>query len=60
MRETASLPILTKPAHMRRLGPEARAVWDLEVRAADLYALAYPDLSAAGGGGAWREGPEIL
>lgn len=60
MRETASLPILTKPAHMRRLGPEARAVWELEVRAADLYALAYPDLSAAGGGGAWREGPEIL
>ena len=26
---------------------------------ADLYALAYPDLSAAVGGSLWREGPVI-
>lgn len=59
MRETAALPLLTKPAHVRRLGPEAQAVFDLEARAADLYALAYPDLRAAAGGAAWREVPEI-
>lgn len=60
MRKTAGLPILTKPADVRRLGPEAQAVFELEARAADLYALAYPDLSAAGGGVEWREGPVIL
>ena len=32
----------------------------LEARAADLYALAYPDLSAAVGGSVWREGPVIV
>lgn len=59
MRETASVPVLTKPAAVRRLGPEARALFDLEVRAADLYALAYPALAAAGGGSAWKEGPVL-
>ena len=59
MRETASAPVLTKPAAVRRLGPEARALFDLEVRAADLYALAYPALAAAGGGSAWKEGPVL-
>lgn len=57
---TASIPVLTKPAHIRSLGPEARAVWDLEERCADLYALAYPALDAARGGGIWREGPVML
>ena len=60
MRKTASVPVLTKPADVRRLGPEAREVFDLEARAADLYALAYPDLSAAVGGGVWRDGPVIV
>lgn len=59
MRRTAALPVLTKPAAVRDLGPEARAVFALEARAADLYALAYPDLSAAGGS-LWREGPVML
>ena len=60
MRESASLPVLTKPRHAERLAPEARALFTLEARGADLYALAYPDLEAAAGGGAWREGPVIL
>lgn len=60
MRETASVPILTKPADVRQLGPEAQALFTLEARATDLYTLAYPDLSAAGGGQEWREGPVIL
>lgn len=59
MRETALVPAWTKPAHVRRLGEEARTVWALEARAADLYALAYPELSAAAGGAGWRERPEI-
>ena len=60
MRESAAVPVLTKPAHAERLGAEARTLFRLEARAADLYALAYPELSAAGGGGMWREGPVIL
>ena len=59
MRETALVPVLTKPADVRRLGPEAQGLFELEARAADLYALAYPDLSAAGGSSLWREGPVI-
>ena len=60
MKKTAALPILTKPNHIRRLDAAAQELFELEARAADLYALAYPDLSAAAGGRAWREGPEIL
>lgn len=59
MRETASVSVLTKPADVRRLGPEAQRLFELEARAADLYALAFPELSAAVGGSLWREGPVI-
>ncbi len=60
MRKTSSLPVLTKPAAVGRLGEEARRLLEWEARAADLYALAYPDLSAAAGGSLWREGPAML
>ncbi len=60
MRETAAVPVLTKPADVRRLGAEARELFALEARAADLYALAYPNLSAAAGGSVWRDGPVIV
>ena len=59
MRKRAAVPVLTKPADVRKLGPEARHLLALEARATDLYTLAYPDLSAARGGGEWREGPVI-
>jgi predicted nucleotidyltransferase len=59
-RKAATVPILTKPNHVRRLSAEAQELFALEARAADLYALAYPDLSAAQGGSAWKEGPVIL
>lgn len=60
MRKTAAVPVLTKPNHVRRLDKAAQELFALEARAADLYALAYPDLAAAGGGSAWREGPVIV
>ncbi len=60
MKTTASLPVLTKPADVRRLGLEAQTLFELEARAVDLYALAYPDLSAAVGGSAWRESPVMV
>jgi len=60
MRETASLPVLTKPADVKRLSQEARRVFAMEAQAADLYVLAYPSLSAAGGGTEWTNGPVML
>ena len=49
MRKRAQLPVITKPAAVRQLSPEAQALFRLEARGADLYALAYPALSAAAG-----------
>ena len=60
MRETASLPVLTKPADVRLLPEPAQRLFALEARATDLYTLAYPNLTAAHGGAEWREGPVIL
>ena len=60
MRKTAAVPVLTRPAGARRLTPQAQALFSLEVRASDLYTLAYPNLAAAQGGGEWREGPAML
>ena len=60
MRTSAAAPVLTKPAQVRQLGPEARRLFAHEVRATDLYTLAYPRLEAAEGGTEWREGPVIL
>lgn len=58
-RRRAALPILTKPADVRRLTPEAQAVFRREVLATDLYTLAFPG-DPAPGGAEWREGPRVL
>lgn len=59
MRHTASLPVLTKPADVRRFSVQAQRLLELEARSTDLYTLAYPNLAAASGGAEWREGPVI-
>ena len=58
-RRRGALPILTKPADVRRLTPEAQAVFRQEVLATDLYTLAFPG-DPAPGGAEWREGPRVL
>ena len=60
MRERASLPILVKPADARMLSADAARLMELEARATDLYALAYPDLVQSAGGGEWRTSPVIV
>lgn len=52
-------PLLTKPADVRRLSPEAQQLFALEARATDFFTLAYPSLSAAAGGSEWTTGPVI-
>ena len=58
-RRRGALPILTTPADVRRLSPEAQAVFRREVLATDLYTLAFPG-DPAPGGAEWREGPRVL
>lgn len=60
MRKCASAPVLVKPADVRKLNANARKLFELEVRATDLYMLAYPDLTAAKGGEEWRIGPVMV
>ncbi|MBR0283356.1 MAG: nucleotidyltransferase family protein [Oscillibacter sp.] len=59
MRSSAALPVLTKSGDVSALGPEAVSLLQLEARAADLYALAYPDTAALAGGAVWKESPWI-
>ena len=56
MRKTARLPVITKPAAIRSLSPDAQRLFVTESRAADLYALAYPELTEACGS-LWRQNP---
>ena len=60
MRTKAKLPILIKPADVRKLSPAARQMMELEARATDLYVLSYPDLMYSAPGSEWRTGPVIL
>ncbi|MGM9618824.1 MAG: nucleotidyltransferase family protein [Oscillospiraceae bacterium] len=60
MKDRAALPVVTKPAEGRKLPETARRAFETECRCADLYALAYPDLSRSAGGGDWTAGPVIL
>ena len=58
MSEQASLPILTKPAHVHNLSDEAQSLFDLESRATDLYGFCLPELSPCGA--EWKQNPVIL
>lgn len=60
MKETANAPLLTKSAHVRALDEHAQRLFALTARAADQYALTYPDLAAALPGSAWTSSPVIL
>lgn len=58
MRDQADLPILTKPTHVRTLSPQAQALFELEVRAADLYGFCLPSLPPCGA--EWKSGPVLF
>ena len=58
MKRTASLPILTRPAAVRQLGPEAVRCMELESRGTDLWQLC---LTEPGPGGLeWKTGVRIV
>ena len=60
IKKTGSTPVLTKSADVRSLSEEAQRLFALSARACDQYVLAYPELRAAKGGGAWTQGPVIV
>lgn len=60
MKAAATLPILTKPAHVRTLGPEARRCLELEARCTGLYDLCRDNFGLTPGRQEFRENPVIL
>lgn len=57
MRKAATLPILTKPAHAKRLQGDARRLFELEARCTDLYDLCLARVPAPGR--EWICGPAV-
>ena len=57
MKEKASMPILTKPAHARELEEEGRRLFELEARCTDLYDLCLEQVPVPGR--EWTTGPVI-
>ncbi len=51
------LPIIVKPADAKKLDDSARAVFEKEVRATDLYRLLSPNAENRGGGQEWKVSP---
>ena len=58
MARKAALPLLVKPAHSRRLPPQAQALFALEGRFTDLFALCFPTPRPAGL--EWTTNPIIM
>ncbi len=56
-RQKKTIPLLTKPTQVRQMGAGARRLFDLEVRAADLWQMCLPTLDRIEGGGEWRRSP---
>ncbi len=58
MKDRASLPVLTKPAHARALDGPGRQLFQLEARCTDLYDLCLDPIPVPGR--EWTQGPVIL
>ena len=57
MKETASLPVITKPAHIRRLDSQARRIFALEARCTGLYDLCRRNFGRVEAGNEYTAGP---
>ena len=60
IKKKTALPILTKPAHVRRMGKTALGCFIHEARVTDLYALCYPERTQWIGGQEWKVDPAII
>lgn len=57
MRKRAALPVITKPAHARKLDETCQRLLALECRCTDLYDLCFDPIPLPGR--EWREGPVV-
>ena len=58
--ERTSLPVITKPAAVKQLEPEARRIFTLGSAAHDLYVLGYSSKEERKGSEDWRTSPKIV
>ncbi len=58
-KEKGSLPLVTKPAAVRELDGRSRRLFELEVRAADLYALCFTGAENRRAGQEWERGAVV-
>ena len=54
-----AVPLITKPAHVRKLSGKALRDFELGARAHDLYTLFYTECGARSCGEDWRRGPTL-
>ena len=59
-RKKTALPIITKPATVKKIAGTAAAMFAKEVAATDFYVLAYRNENDRCGGQEWRETPRIV
>ena len=59
-RRTAELPIITKPASVKKMQGSIAEMFMKEAASTDLYVLAYPDENKRQGGQEWQKGPVIV
>jgi len=60
MRERASLPIISRPGQVKKLGSDALRMFALESKTTDLRALCYQNPKKRSGGREWLEKPIFL
>lgn len=60
MKKKAGLPIIVKPAHVRKLDGWPIELFETESRVTDLMCLAMPDSGARRGGQEWTLGIEVI
>ncbi len=60
MAEEAALPVVVRPGQVHGLGPQAQALFDKEMLADDLYALALPSWRDTRPGDGWRRGAVMV
>jgi len=58
MKQFATLPFITKPAHIRELDEQCRSLFELESRCTDLYDLCLPNIPSPGR--EWNSSPVLL
>lgn len=58
IKSRGTLPVLTKPAHIRRMPQDTQHAFELDVRATDLYGLCLPEVPPCGT--EWTRSPVLI